>query len=191
VNYPQRLIIGITGASGAIYGIRLLEMLQETPVETHLIISKAAHLTIASETNRELKQVQALADVTHPVHDIAASISSGSFATDGMIIAPCSVKTLAEIATGVTQSLMTRAADVVLKERRRLVLMVRETPLTSVHIRNMQTVSDMGGIIAPPVPAHYSRPESVEDIVNHNASRVLDLFGVDTGKLTRWSGLAA
>lgn len=190
-NQPRRLIIGISGASGAMYGIRMLEILRETPVETHLIISRAAQVTIPAETPYSMKDVTALADVTHPVQDIAASISSGSFPTEGMVIAPCSVKTLAEIATGVTQSLMTRAADVVLKERRRLVLMVRETPLTTVHIRNMLTISEMGGIIAPPLPAHYNKPAGVEDIVNHSVGRVLDLFGIDAGELKRWRGLAA
>ncbi|MBU0724280.1 MAG: UbiX family flavin prenyltransferase [Alphaproteobacteria bacterium] len=182
----NRLVIGISGASGAVYGVRLLEMLRPLPVETHLVMSKSAEVTLAYETDLKIKDVQALADFWHPQADIGAAISSGSFRTLGMIVAPCSVKTLAEIASGVTSGLLTRAADVVLKERRRLVLMVRETPLTMVHLRNMLTVTEMGGIIAPPVPAFYARPDSIEAMVDHSLGRVLDLFGLESGGVKRW-----
>ncbi|MEQ9490702.1 MAG: UbiX family flavin prenyltransferase [Alphaproteobacteria bacterium] len=184
---PRRVIVGITGASGVVYGIRLLERLRDAGVETHLIISKAGEMTLAYESDLKPKDVKALATVTHAVGDVGAACSSGSFETAGMIIAPCSMRSLAEIATGVTTSLLTRSADVVLKERRRLVLMVRETPLTNVHLRNMLTVSEMGGIIAPPVPAFYAAPESIDDLVEHSVGRVLDLFNIDTGQLSRWS----
>ena len=182
----NRLIVGISGASGVIYGIRLLEALQDQPVESHLVLSKAAELTLAYETELKSAQVQALADVVHPVGDIGASIASGSFPTLGMVIAPCSIRSMSEIACGVTSNLLTRAADVVLKERRRLVLMLRETPLHSGHLRNLLALSDMGAVIAPPVPAFYARPESVDDIVDHSVGRVLDLFGLETGKVKRW-----
>ncbi len=181
-----KIIVGISGASGSIYGIRLLESLKELGVETHLVISKAGEMTLAYETDFKAKDLRALAHKSHPVGDVGASCASGSFHTAGMIIAPCSMKTLAEIATGVTSTLLTRAADVCLKERRRLVLMVRETPLTNVHIRNMLTVSEMGGIIAPPVPAFYANPASIDDLVDHSVGRVLDLFGLDTGAVKRW-----
>lgn len=186
-----RIIIGISGASGAIYGVRLLEALKAAQVETHLVVSKTAQITLAHETDRSLSQVQKLASHFHSAQDLSASISSGSFKTCGMIIAPCSMRSLAEIATGVTTSLLTRAADVVLKERRRLVLMVRETPLTSVHLRNMLTLSDMGAIIAPPVPAFYSRPDSLEAMVDHTVGRVLDLFDIPHTRVKRWEGLPA
>lgn len=185
----KRLIIGISGASGAIYGIRLLEVLKKSPIETHLIISKAAQITIAEETDYTLKQVHALADVVYPAADIAAKISSGSFATMGMAIAPCSIRTMSEIATGVTSTLMSRAADVVLKERRRLVLMVRETPLHAGHLHTMARLAEIGAIIAPPVPAFYSHPETVADIVNHSVGRVLDLFDIDHALVKPWKGL--
>ena len=181
-----RLIVGISGASGAIYGVRLLETLRELAVESHLILSRAAEMTIAYETDLKPSAVKALADVVHPVTDLAAPVSSGSFHTLGMIIAPCSVRSMAEIATGVTSSLLTRAADVTLKERRRLVLMLRETPLHSGHLRNMLALSDMGAVIAPPVPAFYARPQSIEAMVDHSIGRVLDLFGLDSGKVKRW-----
>ena len=183
---PQRLIVGLSGASGVVYGLRLLETLRELPVETHLVVSKAAELTIAYETDRKLAEIQALADVCHPLADVGASIASGSFRTLGMVIAPCSVKCLAEIASGVTSTLLTRAADVVLKERRPLVLMVRETPLHSGHLRNMLTLSEMGAVIAPPVPAFYANPETLDDMVDQTVGRVLDLFGLDSGKVRRW-----
>lgn len=183
----RRLIVGITGASGVIYGIRLLERLRETDIETHLVISKAGEMTLAYESDLKPRDVRALASVSHAIGDVGAACSSGSFETMGMIIAPCSMRSLAEIATGVTTSLLTRSAEVVLKERRRLVLMVRETPLTNVHLRNMLTVSEMGGIIAPPVPAFYAEPNTLDDLVEHSVGRVLDLFEIDTGQLNRWS----
>ncbi|RED49696.1 UbiX family flavin prenyltransferase [Aestuariispira insulae] len=186
MNDKRKLLVGISGASGVTYGIRLLETLAELGVESHLILSKAAEMTIAYETDHTPKSIRAMADVAYATGDMGAACSSGSFPTDGMIVAPCSMKSLAEIATGVTSTLLTRAADVVLKERRRLVLMVRETPLTNVHLRNMLTVSEMGGIIAPPVPAFYTRPESLEEMVDHSIGRVLDLFNLDTGKIKRW-----
>lgn len=182
----QRLIVGLSGASGVLYGIRLLQLLRDQPVETHLVISKSAEITLAHETDWKLRDVQALADYWHPQDDIGAAISSGSFRTLGMVVAPCSVKTLAEIASGVTSGLLTRAADVVLKERRRLVMMVRETPLTTVHLRNMLTVTEMGGIVAPPVPAFYARPDSIEAMVDHSVGRVLDLFDLEVGAVRRW-----
>ena len=182
----QRLVLGISGASGVVYGLRLLETLRPLPVETHLVISKAAELTLAYETDRKLAEVQALADVCYPVADVGAAIASGSFRTLGMVIAPCSVKCMAEIATGVTSTLLTRAADVVLKERRPLVLMVRETPLHSGHLRNLLALSEMGAVIAPPVPAFYANPESIDDIVDQSVGRVLDHFELDSGKVRRW-----
>ncbi|HUZ73163.1 MAG TPA: UbiX family flavin prenyltransferase [Stellaceae bacterium] len=182
----QRLVVGISGASGVIYGVRLLELLRSLPVETHLVMSRAGEVTVAHETTLKVAQVQALAHQCHPIADIAASISSGSFKTMGMIVAPCSIRTMSEIASGVTSSLLTRAADVTLKERRRLVLMVRETPFHVGHLRTMTALAEMGAIIAPPVPAFYSRPESIEEMIDHSLSRVLDLFGLETGKLRRW-----
>jgi len=182
----QRLIVGITGASGVLYGIRMLEILRELPVESHLVLSKAAELTIAYETDRKVAEVTGLADVTYPVGDVGAAISSGSFQTLGMVIAPCSVRSLSEIATGVTSNLLTRAADVVLKERRRLVLMLRETPLHSGHLRSMLALSEMGAVIAPPVPGFYAKPASIEEMVDHSVGRVLDLFGLDAGTVKRW-----
>jgi 4-hydroxy-3-polyprenylbenzoate decarboxylase len=184
----QRLIVGISGASGAVYGARLLEILKPLPVETHLVMSRSAEITLAYETDLKVSDLHERADVIHRIEDIGAAISSGSFKTRGMVIAPCSVRSLAEIASGVTTSLLTRAADVVLKERRRLVLMVRETPLHSGHLKNMLAVSEMGGIIAPPVPAFYARPEDLEAMIDHSLGRVLDLFGIESGKVTRWEG---
>lgn len=186
MSKTPRLIIGISGASGVIYGIRMLEMLRPLAVETHLVMSRSAEVTLAHETGLKVQEVRALADVVHPVQDIGAAISSGSFQTMGMVIAPCSVRSLAEIASGVTSTLLTRAADVVLKERRRLVLMVRETPLHLGHIRNMAAVTEMGAIVYPPVPAMYANPRSVDDLVDHTVGRVLDLFGIETGKVRRW-----
>ena len=182
----QRLIVGISGASGVRYGVRLLEVLRELPVESHLVLSKAAELTLAYETDLKIAEVTGLADVVHPVGDVGAAISSGSFQTLGMVVAPCSVRSLSEIATGVTSNLLTRAADVVLKERRRLVLMLRETPLHTGHLRSMLAVSEMGAIIAPPVPGFYAKPESLDDMVDHTVGRVLDLFGLDAGTVKRW-----
>ena len=183
---PDRLIVGISGASGVIYGVRLLEALRPLPVESHLIMSPAAEKTLALETRLKVAQARDLADVWYPVSDIAAAPSSGSFRTLGMIVAPCSMRTLAEIACGTTSNLLSRAADVVLKERRRLVLMARETPLNGVHLRNMLTLTELGAIIAPPMPAFYAQPASVDDIVDHSVGRVLDLFDLDTGKVRRW-----
>ena len=183
---PQRLIVGISGASGVIYGIRMLEVLRESPVETHLVISKSAEITIAYETDWKAAEVKALADVVYPAADIGAAISSGSFKTLGMAVAPCSVRSMGEIASGVTSSLLTRAADVVLKERRRLVLMLRETPLHAGHVRAMQAVTEMGAIVAPPVPAFYARPKSLEEMVDQTVGRVLDLFDIDIGVTKRW-----
>ncbi len=185
---PQRLVVGIAGASGTIYGIRALELLRKLGVETHLVMSKSAEMTLAYECDLTPKEVRALAAVYHPVADIGASISSGSFQTMGMIIAPCSMKTMSEIATGVTSTLLTRAADVVLKERRRLVLAVRETPLHGGHLRTMTTLSDIGAIVAPIVPAFYNRPKTLDDIINHTVGRLLDLFGIDTKSVKRWTG---
>ena len=181
-----RLIVGISGASGAVYGIRLLEMLRDMPVETHLVLSKTAELTIAYETDWKIAAVKALADVCHSARDLGAAISSGSFRTLGMLVAPCSVRSMSEIATGVTSTLLTRAADVVLKERRRLVLLVRETPLHSGHLRTMLALSELGAIVAPPLPAFYNRPQSVDEIVDHTVGRALDLFELDTGRVRRW-----
>jgi 4-hydroxy-3-polyprenylbenzoate decarboxylase len=185
---PARLIVGISGASGAIYGVRLLEMLRKTDIETHLVMSKSAEMTLVYETDLKPKDVRALASVTYPVGDIGAAISSGSFPTMGMVIAPCSIRTMSEIATGVTASLLSRAADVVLKEKRRLVLAVRETPLHVGHLRNMTTLAEIGAVMAPIVPAFYTRPRTVDDIVNHTCGRLLDLFGIDTGMVKRWMG---
>ena len=187
-NPTQRLVVGIAGASGSIYGIRALELLRKAGIETHLVMSKSAEMTLAYESDLSPKEVRALASVYHPVADIGAAISSGSFLTMGMLIAPCSIKTMSEIATGVTSSLLTRAADVVLKERRRLVLAVRETPLHGGHLRTMTTLSDIGAIVAPIVPAFYNRPKTIDDIINHTVGRLLDLFGIDTRAVKRWTG---
>ena len=183
---PKRLIVGISGASGIVYGVRVLEALRDAEVETHLIMTKAAQVTLAHEMPLKVADVTALATVVHRPEDIAAPISSGSFRTLGMVVAPCSIRSLSEIAAGVTSSLLTRAADVVLKERRRLVLMVRETPLHLGHLRSMAQVTEMGAIVMPPVPAFYSLPQSVDDIVNHSVGRALDLFGIDTSLVRRW-----
>lgn len=184
----KRLIIGISGASGIDYGVSLLQLLQDSPIETHLVVSPAAEKTLACESTYRLKELKALASQYHAYDNIAASIASGSFRTLGMIVAPCSVRTMSEISTGVTSSLLTRAADVVLKERRRLVLMVRETPLHTGHLRTMTNLSEMGAIIAPPVPAMYSKPASIADMVEQSAARVLDLFDIETTPLRRWGG---
>jgi 4-hydroxy-3-polyprenylbenzoate decarboxylase len=184
----KRMIIGISGASGIVYGIRLLKVLQSSDIETHLVMSKFAELTRLAEVDITSKALRDLADVVYPISDLGAAISSGSYQTMGMIIAPCSMKTLAEIATGMAGNLLSRAADVILKERRRLVLMVRESPLHTVHLENMLKVTQMGGIIAPPVPAFYNRPETLDDIVNHSVGRVLDLFDVETDLVKRWGG---
>jgi flavin prenyltransferase len=186
----QRLVIGISGASGIIHGVRLLELIRDLPdevrPETHLVMSQAAEITLAHETNLKVADVHGRADMVHANKDIGASIASGSFRTMGMIIAPCSVKTMSEVASGVTDTLLSRAADVALKERRRLVCMVRETPLHSGHLRTMLALSDMGAIIAPPVPAFYAKPDTLEDMIDHTLGRVLDLFDLDSGTVRRW-----
>lgn len=188
---PQRLIVAITGASGVVYGVRLLEALRKIEhCESHLILSAAGGLTAMQELDMSRSDIEQLADVTHNVRDIGASVASGSFKTHGMVVAPCSMKTLASIALGLSDNLVSRAADVVLKERRRLVLMTRETPLNLAHLRNMVAVTEMGGLICPPVPAFYTRPATLDDIVNHSVARVLDLFALDhTVPLQRWQGL--
>ncbi|WP_074766368.1 UbiX family flavin prenyltransferase [Magnetospirillum fulvum] len=183
---PPRLIVGLSGASGTIYGIRILEMLRRIGVESHLVMSRAAEITLGYESEMTADQVRALADHAHSVDNIAAPPASGSFRTLGMIVAPCSIRTMSEIASGVTTSLLTRAADVTLKERRRLVLMVRETPLHAGHLRTMLNLTEMGAVIAPPVPGFYARPQSLDDLVEHTAGRALDLFGLDCGTLRRW-----
>lgn len=183
---PERLIVGISGASGVIYGIRMLQLLRDTPIETHLVISKSAEITVAYETDWKAADVKALADVVYPAADIGAAISSGSFKTIGMVVAPCSIRSMGEIASGVTSSLLSRAADVVLKERRRLVLMLRETPFHAGHIRQMQAVTEMGAIVAPPVPAFYARPKTIEEMIDQTIGRTLDLFDIDAGLTKRW-----
>ncbi|MDQ7975996.1 UbiX family flavin prenyltransferase [Paraburkholderia sp. SARCC-3016] len=182
----RRLVVGITGASGIGYGIRALEVLKEAGIETHLILSKAAELTMTYETDLKSNDLRALASVWYSSGDIGAAVSSGSFRTMGMLIVPCSVRTMSEIATGVTGTLMSRAADVALKERRRLVLGVRETPLHSGHLRTMLQLSDMGAVVAPLVPAFYSRPQSLDDVVDHTVGRLLDLFDIETDIVKRW-----
>jgi 4-hydroxy-3-polyprenylbenzoate decarboxylase len=181
-----RLVVGVSGASGAIYGVRVLQAAAELGLETHLVVSKAAGLTLHEETGLSLESLAALAAVSHRPGDVGASIASGSFRTLGMIIAPCSVRTLSEIATGMTTSLLTRAADVTLKERRPLVLMVRESPFHLGHLRTMVRVTEMGAIVAPPLPAFYARPQSLEEVVDQSVGRALDLFGLDWRPLKRW-----
>ena len=182
----DRLVVGISGASGVIYGIRLLEALSELGIETHLVISKAAQLTIGLETRLSLKSVLAKADFHYPAGDMAAPVASGSFRTRGMIVAPCSVRSMSEVATGVTSTLLTRAADVALKERRRLILAVRETPLHLGHLRTMTALTEMGAVILPPVPAFYAAPHRLEDLVDHFVGRMLDCFGYNWPKAKRW-----
>lgn len=183
--YPRRIIVGISGASGVVYGVTALRTLRRLGVETHLVVSKAAEITLAHETTLKVAEVKALADHCHRVDDIAAAPASGSFRTLGMLVAPCSIRTMSEIASGVTTSLLTRAADVTLKERRRLVLMVRESPLHAGHLRTMLSLAEMGAVIAPPLPAFYAKPQSLDDMVEHSVGRALDLFGLDTG-INRW-----
>lgn len=182
------LIVGITGASGVIYGVRLLEMLNTCGIETHLIVSRAAVLTLAYEMELKLSDLEKLATVVHSNNDVGAACSSGSFRTMGMVIAPCSIKTMAEIATGTTANLISRAADVALKERRQVVLLLRETPLHLGHIRTMAAVTEAGAIVYPPVPAFYAQPKSLTEMVDHTLGRVLDLFDIDVGVVRRWSG---
>lgn len=177
-DLSPRLVVGISGASGVIYGIRILELLHDTPVETHLVVSQAARFTLGQETDLSVADLEDLADVVHPHQNVGASIASGSFRSLGMVVAPCSVKSMSEIATGTTSNLLSRAADVVLKERRRLVLLVRETPLHRNHLRTMSELSELGAVIAPPVPAFYANPGSLADMVDHTVGRVLDLFDI-------------
>ncbi len=183
---PPRLVVGISGASGVTYGLRVLDACRELGVESHLVMSKAAALTLAQETGLTVADAQSRADVVHRVSDIGATIASGSFRTMGMIVAPCSVRTMSEIATGVTASLLTRAADVTLKERRRLVLMVRETPLHLGHLRTMVQLAEMGAVIAPPAPAFYAKPLSLEEMIDQTVGRTLDLFGLSWASVRRW-----
>jgi 4-hydroxy-3-polyprenylbenzoate decarboxylase len=182
------IIVGISGASGAIYGIRALELLRAASIRTHLIISRSAHTTITTETDFRISDVKDLADVVHSNDDLGAACSSGSFQNLGVLVAPCSIKTMAEIATGVTAHLISRSADVALKERRRVVLMLRETPLHIGHIRSMGAVTEAGGVVYPPVPAFYTKPGSIDGIVNHTVGRALDLFGIDSKVVARWAG---
>lgn len=188
-DLKKRLIIGISGASGVVYGVRILQALQCCDIETHLVMSDSARLTLSAETDMSLREVEALASYVHNAKNIGASISSGSFKTMGMVVAPCSIRSLSEIAWGMTTSLLTRAADVVLKERRRLVLMVRETPLHPGHLRSMVQASENGAIIMPPVPAFYAKPQSLDDMVGHTVGRCLDLFDIDTSLVSRWDGM--
>lgn len=181
----KRLIVGISGASGIVYGIEALKLLRTLGIETHLVVSKSAIVTLTHETDMKYADLCALADVHYQSTDIGAAIASGSFRTLGMLVAPCSIRTLSEIATGVTSSLLSRAADVVLKERRRLVLMVRETPLHAGHLQSMLNVTNMGAVVMPPVPAFYTRPASIADLVGQSVGRALDLFGLDAG-IQRW-----
>ncbi|HBI68278.1 MAG TPA: 3-octaprenyl-4-hydroxybenzoate carboxy-lyase [Massilia sp.] len=186
----RRIIVAITGATGAVYGVRLLGRLSAVPgVETHLVMSDAASLTLHQEVGLQRRDVEALAHVVHKNREIGATIASGSFQTDGMVIAPCSMKTLAAVAHGLADNLVARAADVVLKERRRLILMVRETPLNLAHLRNMTAVTEMGGIVFPPLPSFYHRPASIEEMVDHTLDRVLDLLGIENPQAARWPGM--
>ena len=186
---PQRLIVGISGASGIIYGIRILQTLANSEVETHLVMSESARLTLSSESSMSVKDVEALATEVHHIKNIGATIASGSFKTMGMVIAPCSIRSLSEISWGMTTSLLSRAADVVLKERRRLVLLVRETPLHAGHLKTMLQATENGAIIMPPVPAFYAQPETIDEMVNHTVGRCLDLFDIDTNLTKRWEGI--
>jgi 4-hydroxy-3-polyprenylbenzoate decarboxylase len=186
----KRLIVAITGASGARYGVRLLELLRATEgIETHLMISDAAALNLHHELDVKRKDIEALADNVHSVRDIGACVASGSFRADGMVIAPCSMKTLAAVAHGMCDNLITRAADVTLKERRRLVLLVRETPFNLAHLRNMTAVTEMGGIIFPPLPALYQRPQSIDEMIDHTVGRVMDMLGLEQSLAPEWNGL--
>ena len=186
---PRRLIVGISGASGIVYGVRILQVLQHSDIETHLVMSDSARMTLATELDMSVKEVEALASEVHNAKNIGATISSGSFKTMGMVVAPWSIKSLSEIAYGMTSGLLSRAADVVLKERRRLVLLIRETPLHSGHLRTMLQASENGAILMPPVPALYARPQSIDDMVNHTVGRCLDLFDIETDLVKRWSGM--
>jgi 4-hydroxy-3-polyprenylbenzoate decarboxylase len=190
VPRPRRIIVAITGATGAVYGVQLLKRLRAMEgVESHLVISDAASLTLHQELGLQRRDAEALAHVVHRNRDIGASIASGSFQTDGMVIAPCSMKTLAAVAHGLSDNLVTRAADVMLKERRRLVLMVRETPFNLAHLRNMTAVTEMGGIVFPPLPSFYQRPATIEEMVEHTVDRAVDLLGLDNAHAPRWGGM--
>ena len=186
---PRRLIVGISGASGAIYGIRILQVLQGSGIETHLVLSESARITLTAESELSVAAVEALASEVHNPRNIGASLASGSFKTLGMVVAPCSIRSLSEIAWGTTSTLLTRAADVVLKERRRLVLMLRETPLHAGHLQSMLQATNSGAIIMPPLPAFYARPKTLDEMVNHSVGRVLDLFDIETDLVARWNGL--
>jgi 4-hydroxy-3-polyprenylbenzoate decarboxylase len=188
-THPRRLIVGISGASGIVYGVRILQVLQNSDIETHLVMSESARMTLSTELDLSVKEVEALASEVHSAKNIGATIASGSFKTMGMVVAPCSIKSLSEIAYGMTSGLLSRAADVVLKERRRLVLMIRETPLHSGHLRTMLQASENGAILMPPVPALYARPQSIDDMVNHTVGRCLDLFDIETDLVKRWAGM--
>ena len=186
----KRVIVAISGASGAVYGVRLLQLLRAIDsVQTHLVVSDAGWLNVQQELDLSRADVESLADVVYPVHDVGAAVASGSFQCDGMVVAPCSMRTLAAVAHGLSDNLITRAADVMLKERRRLILMVRETPLNLAHLRNMTSVTEMGGIIFPPVPGFYHRPQSIAEMVDHTVSRVIDLLGLPQPDASRWAGL--
>ena len=189
MTISQRLIVGISGASGIVYGVRILQALQSTPIETHLVMTESARLTLSSELDMSVKEVEALATEVHHIKNIGATIASGSFRTMGMVIAPCSIRSLSEIAWGGTTSLLSRAADVVLKERRRLVLMVRETPLHAGHLKTMMQATENGAIIMPPVPAFYSKPSTIDEMVNHTVGRCLDLFDIETHLTKPWQGI--
>jgi len=186
----KRITVAISGASGAVYGVRLLQRLRGlADVQTHLVVSDAGWLNVQQELGMPCAEVEALADVMYPVRDIGSAIASGSFRCDGMVIAPCSMRTLAAVALGLSDNLITRAADVMLKERRKLILMVRETPLNLAHLRNMTSVTEMGGIVFPPVPGFYHRPQTIDEMVDHSVSRVLDLLGLPQADAVRWNGL--
>ncbi|MGL5641376.1 MAG: UbiX family flavin prenyltransferase, partial [Paraclostridium sp.] len=189
IENKQKLIIGITGASGIIYGIRILEILKNLNIETHLIVSKAAEATLQLETDLKITDLKELASITYSIDDIGAAVSSGSFQNMGMIIAPCSIKTLSQIAYSINDNLITRAADVALKEKRRLVLMLRETPYNLSHIRSMQAVVENGAVVFPPVPAFYAKPQTISDIVDQTVGRALGLVGIDTGNVKRWGDI--
>lgn len=190
VSHRPRVVVGISGASGVIYGVRTLDALRDLDVESHLVVTRAALMTLSQETDLSADDLTDRADVVHKLADVGATIASGSFRTLGMIVAPCSVRTMSEIATGVTSSLLSRAADVTLKERRPLVLMVRETPLHLGHLRTMTALAEMGAVIAPPVPAYYARPTSLEQMVDQSVGRALDVLGLDWSATRRWAGLA-
>jgi flavin prenyltransferase len=190
-NTRKRMVVGVSGATGIVYAIQLLRRLREVEVESHLVVSKAGELTRTYETTLSVNELRALADLTYRVGDVSAAISSGSYKTMGMIVAPCSMRTLAEIATGMSSTLLTRAADVTLKERRKLVLLPRETPLHAGHLRNMLAVTEMGGIIMPPVPAFYLKPATIDELVDNTVCRVLDLFDIDVPAIKRWGEQSA